>query len=451
MSGRLAGMSRRSADENIKSHNKFSEKDKTMKKHEIEEEITVLQRRIDQIKRNAASDGRALNAKEKELVAEIRDLCDEKETQIMSMPAHGPLTVQGFGGSSRTAGAGPFSVLGSQLQAIRDAGVPGGKVDQRLYNVASGLNETTPSDGGFLLQPDFSTDLLKSRNGTGKLLPYCKRLFINSSSIDLPVIDETSRATGSRWGGIRGFWIDEAGEKQASAPKFGKLHLEPKKQVVLVYATDELLQDVAVLSQVIGDGAAEEIGFMTDLGIVAGTGAGQPLGLLNSPCTISIDKEAGQANNTIVYENLTRMWSRLWPIGHNTAIWLVHPSALHQLYTMSLAVGTGGSPVFLPGGAASDKPFASLFGRPLIPCEQCSALGTAGDIILADLTNGYVVAERGNGIQADMSIHVRFVYDESVFRFVRRIDGQPIISAAITPYSGSDSFSPFIVLADRTA
>jgi len=41
-----------------------------------------------------------------------------------------------------------FKSFGEQLACVLRAGTPGGSVDPRLWNAASGLNETTPSDGG---------------------------------------------------------------------------------------------------------------------------------------------------------------------------------------------------------------------------------------------------------------------------------------------------------------
>ena len=88
-------------------------------------------------------------------------------------------------------------------------------------------------------------------------------------------------------------------------------------------------------------------------------------------------------------------------------------------------------------------------GRPVYPIEQCASLGTVGDIIFADFTNGYVVAEKG-GLKTDMSIHLRFDYDESVFRFILRADGQPVRKTALIPYKGSsDTQNHFIALATR--
>ena len=90
--------------------------------------------------------------------------------------------------------------------------------------------------------------------------------------------------------------------------------------------------------------------------------------------------------------------------------------------------------IFPPGGLSAG-PYGSLFGRPVTPIEQCNTLGTEGDIILADL-NGYILGQKG-AMQSDMSIHVRFIYDESVFRFVLRIDGQPVRQIALNSIQGS--------------
>ena len=53
-----------------------------------------------------------------------------------------------------------FATLGEQLLAAYRAAMPGGHTDERLSTrAASGLNESTPSDGGFLVQQDFVTEL----------------------------------------------------------------------------------------------------------------------------------------------------------------------------------------------------------------------------------------------------------------------------------------------------
>lgn len=171
-----------------------------------------------------------------------------------------------------------FASFGEQLLAAYRAAAPGGKVDERLSTrAASGLNETTPSDGGFLVQQDFVTELLKRTYETGILASRAKKIPIstNANGMKINAVDEDSRANGSRWGGVQTYWEGEADELTASKPKFRQLELSLKKLTGLCYATDELLQDAAALEAVIRQAFAEEFGFKIDDAILSGSGEGE--------------------------------------------------------------------------------------------------------------------------------------------------------------------------------
>jgi len=432
---------------------------------QYQDDIKVLMERIGAIKTKATNENRDITADEvayiKDVNDQIRKLKDMSDTledsDILNASLEAPrvaATVE----KKRPAlsvtqkDKEKFGSLGEQFAAIMNAGRPGGHVDPRLYNAASGLNETVPSDGGFLVQQDFSNELLNDVFTTGILASKCRRIAIsgNSNSIKINGIDETSRAS-NRSGGILGYWEEEAAEKTATKPKFRKIELNLKKLIGLCYATDELLGDAAALEGVIKAGFASEFGFLLDDSIINGTGAGQPLGILNAGCLVSVAAESGQKAATIQAENLIKMYSRLFASSRSRAEWYINQNIEPQLMQMSLSVGTGGIPVYMPAGGLSGAPYGTLFGRPVVPIEQAATLGTVGDIIFADLAGGYILAEKG-GIQSDMSIHVRFVYDESVFRFVLRVDGQPVRASALTPYKGGASYtqSHFVALATRS-
>jgi len=347
-----------------------------------------------------------------------------------------------------------FLSFGEQLQAVVRASHPAHRsVDPRLRESRAiyGLSETVASDGGFLVQSDFATELLKNVFETGKLASRVGKISIstNSNSVKINGIDETSRVAGSRWGGIRMYWEVEAGEKTKSKPKFRQIELSLKKIIGLCYATDESLNDASVLESVVKQAFQNEMGFMIDDAIINGNGAGRPLGILNSAGTVQVAKEGSQTAATVVYENIVKMWSRLLPDAQQNAIWLINQDVWPQLATLGLAVGTGGSAVWTPPGGASTGPYSNLFGRPVIPIEQCATLGTAGDIIVGDFGKGYIWADKG-GFKQDMSIHVRFIYDETCFRFVYRADGQPVMAKALTPYKGTNTLGYFVKLATRS-
>ena len=338
-----------------------------------------------------------------------------------------------------------FDTFGEQLIAAYRAAMPGGHTDERLSTrAASGLNESTPSDGGFLVQQDFVTELLKRTYETGILASKVKKIPIstNANGLKINAVDEDSRANGSRWGGVQTYWEAEADEHTGSKPKFRQMELSLKKLTGLCYATDELLQDAAALEAVIRQAFAEEFGFKMDDAILSGSGEGEPLGILNSGALVKVEKEKDQ-KDTITVENLIKMWNRLWSKSRANAVWYINQEIEPYLYTLKL----GDKPVYIPAGGISEKPYGTIFGRPVVPLEQCSAAGEVGDIILADVGQ-YLLIDKG-GIKAASSIHVRFLYDENVFRFIYRVDGKPIWNKPLAPYKGKATVSPFVALDKR--
>jgi HK97 family phage major capsid protein len=348
---------------------------------------------------------------------------------------------------------GPFNSFGEQLMAIVKSSAQGAPVDQRLLEVrnATGASEGQPTEGGYLVQQDFAAELLRDVYQTGVLAPRCRRIGIsgNANGIKINGVDETSRADGSRWGGVQGYWAAEAGTVTASQPKFRQIELNLNKLMALYYATDELLQDAGAMEGVLSQAFAEELRFKLDDAIINGDGSGKPLGILNAGCTVSQAKETGQAADTVLFENIVKMWSRLVASSRANAVWLINQEVEPQLYSMVLSAGTAGVPVYMPAGGISGQPYASIFGRPVVPIEHCQKLGDVGDIILADMSQ-YILADKG-GIQSASSMHVKFAYDEMAFRVTYRVDGQPARASAITPYKATsgNTLSSFVTLAAR--
>ena len=342
--------------------------------------------------------------------------------------------------------------LGVMLKAVHRAAVTQGRsLDPRLLRTkATGISEAVPSEGGFLISQEFIPQLMERVWETGIVAAKCARQQVGAgfNGVKIPAVNETSRVDGSRWGGIRAYWGAEGGTKTAATPAFRQISLELQKLYGLCYATDELLEDAVALGSYINKWFPLEFGFKLDDAVINGDGAGKPLGLLNAPCLVSVAKETGQAAATVVAENIQKMWARMWAPSRGNAVWLINQDIEPQLHSMSLAVGTGGVPVYMPAGGLSVSPYASLYGRPVMPIEQCQTLGTAGDIYLVDLSQ-YLLIEKG-GIKAASSIHVQFTTDETAFRFVYRVNGQPIWNAALTPFKGSNTLSPFVNLAVRS-
>jgi HK97 family phage major capsid protein len=243
----------------------------------------------------------------------------------------------------------------------------------------------------------------------------------------------------------------EADTVTATKPKFREGIWKLKDCMGIFYATNDLLKDASQLTAVVNKWFPAEFGFKIDDEIVNGVGAGHASGIIPAACTVTQAVETGQIRSTagqeIRYANIAHMYARLLSSSDASAVWFINRALLPYIMLMTLPGGTASTPVFLPPGGASGSPYMTLLGKPIIPIEQCQAPKTAGDIILADL-NEYLLLTKG-GIDAQASIHVRFLYDEMTFRWTYRFDGAPIRNKVLTPYKGGSTATqgPFVILA----
>ncbi len=306
------------------------------------------------------------------------------------------------------------------------------------------------SDGGFLVDGSSSLNLYTNGFNNSAILARTSQRDIGADQfVEMIGIDETSRETGSRGGGVRVYTTAELEQLTQSKTKFNKIRLEPKKLTGLFYCSNDLLRNASALEAEMTQLFTEEFAFTTQNQILNGNGVGEGLGILNAGALVTQAKEDAQGAATILFENLIAMKTRLLMKNRKNLLWVANQAVEAQLYSLALPVGTGGSAmqIYNPATDQSNGVAGTLMGIPISFVEQCSALGTVGDIVLADWSQ-YLVATKGP-IEAASSIHLRFDFDQSCFRYVFYFDSQPRLASAITPFKGSDTVSPFVTLATR--
>lgn len=314
----------------------------------------------------------------------------------------------------------------------------------------TGLGEADASDGGYLIPEQFRAELLKLEIEASIVEQRARKIPMATNRVTIPSVVVSSHAS-SLFGGVIIYRPGEGGSKTASKPAFGRVALTAHKLTGLVYGTEELLEDSPIsLQPLLTTMFSEAIAYTKDSDFLTGDGANKALGVFNTanPSRISVTIETGQDATTIVAENILKMWARVYSACQGRGIWLAAPDTFPQLAGMSLPVGTGGIPMWMPAGGLSGTPFQTLMGRPLIFTEKMATLGTAGDIGFADFSQ-YLIGTKG-GIKTAQSIHLKFDYDEVCFRFVLRYDGQPWWQSALTPKNSGNSTSPFVMLAVRS-
>lgn len=351
---------------------------------------------------------------------------------------------------------GGYRSMGEYALSVIEGSRQGATPDDRLLRASLGTfgSEGIGADGGFAVPPDFRTEIVERLQAEDSLLPRTDQLVSSSNNLTVPK-DEVPEWDTTK--GIQANWTAEAAAIAQSKPSIENINLKLHKLAVLLPITDELQSDAPALTGFIARKAPRKISFKLNLAIVQGTGAGTPLGILNSAATVSVTKFASQVANTIVGVNIIDMWARLYAPWRHNAVWLINQDIEPQLMTLMKvgkldtgAVDTGwGIPLWMPANGLSGSPFSTLLGRPIIPTQACETLGDKGDIILAALDE-YVTVQKTTGIRMDTSIHLWFDQDAIAFRFIMRIAGQPWLTSAITPRdSGSPTLGAFVTLDER--
>lgn len=345
----------------------------------------------------------------------------------------------------------PFACLGEQLQAVHAAATKH-VVDRRLVQVNDailGSNETSGADGGFAVQTDFAGEILESAVQSSELLSRIDRYTVgaNSNSARWLMIDETD-VSATVFGGVQMYWAAEGSTVAASRPKFRELKLDLEKMMGFAYATDELLEDAAFMTGFFGTAFAVAADRLLTEAIISGDGAGKPLGILNSGALISVAKDADQAAGTLTGQNILNMWQRAMTKNRANMIWLMHPDLESQLPTLSITDGTSSKFLWNPEGGLRLLDYQSILNRPVVFDDNCSAVGSKGDIMLID-PKEYMLLQKGS-VKQDWSMHVAFLTDQNCFRIIFRCNGAPKKNKPVKIKNSSNTRSPFVTLAART-
>ena len=334
-----------------------------------------------------------------------------------------------------------FKSVGDLLQAI-SVWAKFNQRDERLkwYDDGAGrvlgnvkaLAEAVGADGGFLVPTEFIATLYSVLAERSFVRPRATIIPMRRRQISMPVLDQTGTTSGiPHWfGGMQFYWAEEAASKTETTAQFRELNLVAHKLIGYTRASDELLADSAISLEafLMGDlGFVGGANWMEEYSFLRGTGAGQPLGIINAGATITV---ARAADNAISYADLCNMVECLLPSSN--AVWMISQSAVSDMLQLS---GPTGNPSYIWGNAVSGQP-ASLLGFPVIWTEKCPRIGTAGDVVLADWRY-YLIGDR-QAATVESTQFDRWQYDQTSWRMVHRVDGQPWMS------------QPFIILGGKS-
>lgn len=312
----------------------------------------------------------------------------------------------------------------------------------KLAEVANSFGSSVPADGGYLIPERLRADLLRVSLETALMRRFARTIPMDSLTVPFPTLDSTSNVN-SVHGGITAYWVEEGQQLPESDPTFGRIVLQARKLVARADVPNELFQDSIIsLEAFISDVFPDALAWFEDTAFISGDGIGKPQGWLGASAMVEQALESTQVADTIVWQNILRMYSRMLPSSLGRAIWVANIDTFPELAQMALSVGTGGSAIWLNNGVQG--PPMTILGRPVYFTEKVPSLTARGCISFID--PGYYLIGDRQTMRAETSAHYRFGNDITTMRFIQRLDGQPWIAEAITPQNGQFDLSPFVTL-----
>lgn len=271
-----------------------------------------------------------------------------------------------------------FGCMGEFLKSVRDACTPGTSADRRLFRVAdtaTGANEGTGADGGYLVPPEYADGIIDLVRGESVLYPQARKVPISGNRLIEMYLAESSRkdpSSGSRHGGVLAYWKGEADQYDAVKAQFGERTTNLQKLTAYCPVTEELLEDYPAMEATINDLVGREFAFKADDAMLNGTGNLMPLGILatnsgtpaqNNGALVTIDKESGQTAKTLMFENIIKMYNALIAQNRSNAAWYINQDL--EILLMQLTMPTGS--IKSTGDSAVEKIVGQSGGRSICP------------------------------------------------------------------------------------
>ena len=306
-------------------------------------------------------------------------------------------------------------------------------MEEFLKTVYSGLADPRMkfsdwTGGGYAVPEEFGAWLLDKSLESEIVRPRATVWPMETDTRHVPAWNNFNHSD-NLYGGITGQWLGEKGQANETEGSITKLTLIARKLACYTKASNELLDDGVTFEQQLGNALIKGMGWFMDLAFLSGPGAGQPLGVLNDPALITVPRGTAA---TITYNDLACMFARVAPACLANAIWIANQTAIPSLLQLSVVVGAGGS--HIPVLQQDGKGGFTILTRPVIFTEKVPALGSKGDILLADLSQ-YVIGMRLE-VMMTKSAAVHWTTDESAFRTIARVDGQGSWKEPIKPKNG---------------
>ena len=305
------------------------------------------------------------------------------------------------------------------------------------------MSTQTGTSGGYLVPTEFVSRLMALVTETSIVRPRATIIPMSSRSCQIPALDvitPPNAGDSAFLGGVVARWTEEATALNETEPNLKQIDLVNYELSGYSKVSNSLLSDSAVgLDAFLMQIFSRAIAWYEDYAFLRGNGAAKPLGVQTWGGTIQATRTTA---NQFKLQDIANMYSKVLPgYGPKTSCWIVHPSVLAQLLQIA-STAAAGQNLFLT--SLQGRPQMQILGLDVCVSEKVPVLGTSNDVTLCDFQH-YLIGDRQQ-IEIAYSEHVAFLTNQSVWRFVSRVGGQPWLRDKITLSDGVSTLSPFVGL-----
>lgn len=314
-----------------------------------------------------------------------------------------------------------------------------GAVDPETGELRAEFRMDNNPSGGFMIPPQLRNTIMRVAPQDALVRPRATVIPAGSppdAGVTIPALDQTGTNPGNMYGGMTMSWIAEGDEKPETDAKLREITLTPHEVAGTAVVTDKMLRNWQAATTFIEDLMRGAVNAAEDYAFLRGSGAGQPLGVINAGATKYINRATA---NHVAYADLVGMVGRLLMRGTGQQpVWSIPQAALVDIATMT---DPEGHYIWKPD--ARDGFAGTLLGFPVRWNNRAPLLGTKGDIILADWS--YYLIKDGSGPFVAASEHVLFRQNKTVIKIFWNVDGAPWLTAPLKEENGYE-VSPFVGL-----
>lgn len=288
-------------------------------------------------------------------------------------------------------------------------------------NIKKDLSVSSNTAGGFLVPEEFEASIIQYQEPTNIVWPRATTVPMATDTLLYPKLAQVSTGTVNHFGGVAFTWTEEAGTKTSTDPSFENITLQAKELSAYTQISDTLLADSPInLINFLTDLFRRAWMWTTDKVYIDGDGAGKPLGVIQDPNVIRVNRGTAA---TVTLTDISNMYAQHPTHFMNGAVWFMNKVIMATLLNER---STTNDLLLRNMISVKDGIIESLKGHPVVLSDnKTPAIGSEGDVILGNWREGYYIGRR-QGITVARSEHVAFLSNQTTIRATGRVAGLPV-------------------------